>query len=332
MTIFPTQYSVLSAAALNNYLSENYGLTNTTCRLLIHNVSDTYIIENTTEKYIFKIYRDAHRSLDEIKGEIELLTILHNNGAKVSYPIPDKKGDMLQAFNAAEGIRYGVMFTWAQGKVFYDMSEAQLQTVGREMAVIHNITEAVTLNYPRKDYTIDTVIKGPISRIAPAFVGLEDEFHYLKTTAAEVAAYLEQVPETFSYGYCQFDFMPKNFHFDDEGGVTFFDFDFAGKGWLVYDITSFFVHYFIEVTIGKITADEGRAAFKTFVDSYRKVRPLSDAELQAIPYLGFAWWVFYLGFQYDNFDDWSNFFFGPKFLKERTAAIKKWMEGAHKLL
>lgn len=332
MQIFPTQYSVLSAAALNNYLGESYGLANSTCRLLIHNVSDTYVIETVTDKYIFKIYRDAHRSIDEIKGEAELLTKLHSKGAKVSYPIAGKNVDMLQAFNAAEGTRYGVMFTWAQGKVEYKMSTAQLQVVGREMAVIHNLTSAIELSYPRKDYNIASTVTDPINKVAPAFEGLEDEYNYLKTTAAEVTAYLEQIPGSFSYGYCQFDFLPKNFHFADDGDVTFFDFDFAGKGWLAYDVTSFFVHYFIEVALGKITEAEGRAAFKVFVESYREVRPLSDAELQAIPYLGFGFWVFYLGFQYDNFDDWSNFFFGPKFLKERTAAIKKWMEEAHKLL
>jgi len=35
----------------------------------------------------------------------------------------------------------------------------------------------------------------------------------------------------FSTGYCHFDFLPKNFHFDGDS-VTFFDFDFmATAGW-----------------------------------------------------------------------------------------------------
>jgi Ser/Thr protein kinase RdoA (MazF antagonist) len=114
--------------------------------------------------------------------------------------------------------------------------------------------------------------------------------------------------------------------------ITFFDFDFAGKGLLAYDITSFFIHYFMEVTYGKLTEQQGRDAFKTFIANYRKVRSLSDEEINAIPYLGFGFWVFYLGFQYENFDDWSNLFFGPKFLKDRVALIKKWMETAHVLL
>src|ERR1700749_1784803 len=100
MEIFPTQYSVLSSTALNNYISEVYDLKNITCRLLIHNVSDTYLLESAAEKYIFKIYRDAHRKLKEIKGEVDLLLMLKSRGAKVSYPLADLAGRNIQAFNA----------------------------------------------------------------------------------------------------------------------------------------------------------------------------------------------------------------------------------------
>ena len=48
--------------------------------------------------------------------------------------------------------------------------------------------------------------------------------------------------------------------------------------------------------------------------------------IAVIPYFGYAFWIFYMGFHYENFDDWSNIFFGPRFLKDRTALIKKWVE------
>ncbi|HEY0175902.1 MAG TPA: hypothetical protein VGC08_05955, partial [Pedobacter sp.] len=105
MNIFPTQYSLLSAAALKDALEGAYGFSEMSCRLLIHNVSDTYILENTSAKYIFKIYRNAHRKLEEIEGEVELLTILQQRGARVSYPVKDLKGKLIQSFNAAEGLR-----------------------------------------------------------------------------------------------------------------------------------------------------------------------------------------------------------------------------------
>jgi len=326
MNIFPAQYSTLSSAALKDSLEKSYLFKGMTCRLLIRNVSDTYILENSSSKYIFKIYRDAHRKLEEIKGEVELLNILARKGAKVSYPIKDRNGEQIQMFNAAEGIRYGVLFTYARGRVVNDMNAEQLDTLGREMAVIHNITSAIDLKYHRKGYSIDTTITQPLKTIKPAFNELEPEYAYLINTADKVIAKLGQFNLSgFSYGYCHYDFLPKNFHFSEDGDITFFDFDFAGKGYLANDITTFYIHYFLEVNFNKITQGGADNAFNVFLESYRKVRPLADDEIKAIPYLGFAFWVFYLGFQYENFDDWSNIFFGNKFLKDRVALIKKWM-------
>lgn len=325
--IFPTQYSTLSSKALNDFISERYGLVNTSCRLLIRNVSDTYIVENQNEKYIFKIYRDAHRKLDEIEGEAGLLTILADKGAKVSCPVADLSGDKIQSFNAAEGTRYGILFTYAKGKVISDPNDKQLATIGREMAAIHNITLDIELKNSRITFNIETTIIEPLKTVKPAFAELPDEYNYLNNTAKKLIAELQQFDyANFSYGYCHYDFLPKNFHFDEDDNITFFDFDFAGKGYLANDITTFYVHYFLEVTFGKITREEAERAFGIFLKSYREVRPVHDDELKAMRGLGFGFWVFYLGFQYNNFEDWSNFFFGPKFLKDRTALIKKWVD------
>ncbi|MCR8556688.1 phosphotransferase [Mucilaginibacter sp. BJC16-A38] len=326
MQIFPTRYSTLSSDALNDFISERYGLRDTSCRLLIRNVSDTYIVENQTDKYIFKIYRDAHRKLDEIEGEAELLTILNDKGASVSYPIKDLSGAIIQSFNAAEGTRYGMLFTYAKGRVVNVMNEEQLTTLGREMATVHNITSSIQLNHKRIEFHIDTTIIQPLETVKPAFVELEEEYADLIAVSKTVIAKLNEFDFTnFSYGYCHYDFLPKNFHFDEDNKLTFFDFDFAGKGYLANDITSLYIHYFMEVFMNRQTREQADTAFATFVESYRKVRPLHGDELKAIPYLGFGFWVFYLGFQYDNFEDWSNIFFGPKFLKDRVMLIKKWM-------
>src|ERR1700735_2219523 len=140
MEIFPTQYSLLSAAGLNSYLAKKYGFVNTTCRLLIHNVSDTYLVESKDDdsKYIFKVFRNAHRNTDEINGEIQLLTILKDKGAKVSIPLKDLDGNYIQLFHVAEGVKRGVMFSFAPGKVTGNLSEAQIEITGHEIAVIHN--------------------------------------------------------------------------------------------------------------------------------------------------------------------------------------------------
>ena len=167
----------------------------------------------------------------------------------------------------------------------------------------------------------------PLKKIKPAFKGLEDEYGYLERTAAQLIDKIKQFDlGSFGYGYCHYDFLPKNFHFQEDGSITFFDFDFAGKGYLVSDLASFYAYFFLQKLFNKVTQQEADRAFNVFIENYKKVRELSDQEVEAIPYFGAAWWIFYFGFHYDHFEDWSNFFFGPRFIKERVGWIKNWME------
>jgi Ser/Thr protein kinase RdoA (MazF antagonist) len=318
MNIFPTQYSTLSAAALAKYVEKQYGYNGLSGRLLLRGVSDTYLLEGPADKYILKIYRDAHRSLEEINGEVQLLNIYKKHHLPLSYPIADEEGRYIQAFAAAEGTRHGVLFTYAEGKVVADPTEAQVRTVGREMARLHNVAANLELNYKRKEYNIDTMIVQPLEKVAPLFKDMPEEYEGLKRIAAKAIEKLNSIDKSnFSYGYCQFDFMPQNFHFVDDQ-VTFFDFDFAGKGYLVNDVMSFINHYNLHGHFGKMTREAADKVIRQFLEAYRSVRPLSAEEEEAIPALNVGFWQFYLGFQYENFDDWSNTFFNERWIKERA--------------
>ena len=326
MSTFPAQYSTLSAAALKPYIGAAYNLNLLTCRYLLRGVSDTYVLEGATDKYILKIYREQHRSLEEIQGEVQLLNLLKEQGASVAYPLKDIFNGQIQKFDAAEGTRYGVLFSYAEGKPVLDLNDEQLKTVGRQMAAVHNITSIAELKYPRRAYTFETTLIQPIKVLEPAFEELPDEYAYLQDIATRVIEKLESFNlAAFSYGYCQYDFLPKNFHFSENGRLTFFDFDFAGQGYLANDLMSFFVHFFMHMFTGKLTDEEADRMYKVFIAAYGEVRPVSDEEIEAIPYLGVGFWIFYLGFQYEHFDDWSNQFFGPKFVKDRVALIKTWV-------
>lgn len=327
MSIFPTQYSVLAAKALESFLSEKYNFINAHCRFLIHNVSDTYIIETDDENYVFKIYRDAHRSKEEILAEVELLMQYKIGGASVSYPLQDSSGEYLQSFNAAEGIRYGVLYSYAKGNPVYILNDEHLELIGTEMAKLHIISETVELSYLRKEYNIETTLSGPIDIIKPAFKELEQEYEYLRETTQQVINEMSKLDTTnFSYGYCQYDFLPKNFHFEDEDKLTFFDFDFAGKGFLINDITTFYIHFFLDVYYGKMSREEADRSFNVFLKAYRKFKPVSDEEVNSIKWFGFGFWMFYFGFHHENFDDWSNIFYTPNFIKNRIDLLKKWMD------
>jgi Ser/Thr protein kinase RdoA (MazF antagonist) len=327
MSIFPTQYSTLSSAALGKYVEKQYGYNGLKCHLLLHNVSDTYLLEGPADNYILKIYRDAHRSLEQIQGEVQLLNAFKKQGASVSSPIADEEGKYVQSFTAAEGIRNGVLFTYAAGQPVMNPNEEQIRITGREMATLHNIAATVQLDYKRGEYNYETMFIQPLQTIRPAFQHLPEEYDTLTRLATMAMEKLNSFDTSqFSYGYCQYDFLPKNFHFDELNQLTFFDFDFAGKGWLANDLMVYWAHYALNTFYGRGTREGNDAAFAIFLDAYRSVRPFSEEEAAAIPYLQIGWWIFFLGFQYENFDDWSNIFFSERYLKDRTALVAKLVE------
>jgi Ser/Thr protein kinase RdoA (MazF antagonist) len=327
MTLFPTQYSMLSTEALRSFIEKVYGLPGLRCRLLVHNVSDTYLLENEGGKYIFKIYRKAHRKYEEILAELELLNVLKEHEARISYPISDLSGQQIQTFAVAEGFSNGVLFSFAAGKPTHDFYDMRLQTIGREMAVIHQITANIELKNPRREYNVNTTLSGPIAYIAPEFAELQEDYEWLKTITEKTASKIQKFDLTkFSYGYCHYDFLPHNFHFDEQDQITFFDFDFMGKGLLANDLMTFFIHFFFDVQFKKMTQEEANRKFDIFLEAYRSIRPVSEEEIAAIPYLGFAFWIFFLGFYQLHFEDWSNTFYTLRFKKERIGWIRNWVE------
>lgn len=327
MPVFPAQYSLLSPAALGTFISETYGLTGFTCKLLVHNLSDTYLLESGKTKYIFKVYRVAHRNAGEVQGEVDLLNALAAGGVSVAWAVKDLQGRQVQQFEAVEGWRSGVMFTFAPGRAKYPLSDLQLQALGREAAKMHTITQSLQLPYSRPVYDVATTLTRPLATVKEFFADLPDDYLYLQEIAAKVTDKLGKMDTgKFGYGYCHYDLIPKNYHFDDNDRITFFDFDCAGKGYLVNDLMTFYIQLAFVVNAGKMTQEKADADFRILTGAYREVRPISDAELAAIPYLGVMFWIYFLEIYVINFDDWANTFLTPAFVRERMALIRNWVD------
>ncbi|WP_295129140.1 phosphotransferase [uncultured Chitinophaga sp.] len=316
MQIFPTQYSTLSASALKHRIADSYRLKVRSCRYLVRGVSDTYVIEAEEGKFIFKVYRDMHRSLEAIQGELELMDILQQEGARIATAVKNRAGKTVESFQAAEGTRHGVLTHFAKGKSYIDLTDAQLDVLGREMAFNHNVTANLQLQHERPVYDTDTTVMRPLKNLAVAYAEYPEDYAMLRETAEEVLMALKDFnTQAFSYGYVHFDYFPKNFFFDDNNSFTLFDFDFAGQGYLVYDLVSLYTHYTFHVVNKRITLEEAKRQLDRLVAAYRTVRPLGEDEVKAMPYLSFTFLLFYLEFHYLNYDDWSNTFFGERHLK-----------------
>ena len=329
--IFPATYSTLSPLALATFITEQYGLADVGCEFLLRGVGDTYSIESSSGRYIFRVYRSSHRNQDQIRAEVDLLLTLRRSGVSVSYPIPGFSGESIQSIAAAEGTRYAVLFSYAPGRSVAQLNPAQLHSLGHEMAGFHNVSSgfqpvagADLAGGGRWHFDLETTLFRPLEKVKPYFAADPAGFAWLQQAAEQVENKLAQLDvSNFSTGYCHFDFLPKNFHFEGDS-VTFFDFDFMGYGWLVNDIMTFWQHLRLDVHFGRTTEMAADEDFAGFLKAYREYRSVSPEELEAMPYLSLGFWLFYMSFHttHDQFFP----FIQPDHLKLRLGLIQQLMK------
>jgi Ser/Thr protein kinase RdoA (MazF antagonist) len=106
---------------------------------------------------------------------------------------------------------------------------------------------------------------------------------------------------------------------------AYFSEDPVGYAWLVNDIMTFWQHLVVEATLGRMTRQAADEAFALFLAAYQSCRPVSQQELEAIPYLSLGFLLFYMNFHttHDQFYP----FIQPAHLKLRLGLIQQLMTG-----
>ena len=305
-------------------ISKRYGLVKCSCRLVLRGVGDTYLVEAASGKSILRIYRNTHRTLEHVQAEVELLLGLRQANVSVSYPLSDLNGHMVQSFEAAEGTRYAVLFSYAPGESVTKLSDHQLRSLGCEIARFHLVSSKITLRHQRWSFTLDSIFTEPLERAMPHFASIPEQLTWWLHAADKARGELINLPtHLFGTGYCHYDFLPKNFHFVGDR-ITLFDFDFFGRGWLVNDLMTFWTQLCLDEQFNRITKAEADRSFALVLDAYRSIRPISQEELRAIPSLSIGWWCYYMGFHATH--DQFMAFVEPSHLKMRTALIQQMTE------
>ncbi len=321
MTTFPVTASTLSETELGNFIQEKYDLNkNFECKLFRTGVNHTYFLSNTQTKFAVRVYCHQWRTKSEIQEELELLKLLQNYNLSISFPIPDKAGNYIQDINAPEGLRYAVVFTFAEGEKMRFMANETCFAIGSLMAKIHNIT--ATKKIDRIIYNSDVLLNKSYDYLKNYFSEDLDEMKYLKEIGSKIFRNFEESNLSDSQkGIVHLDIWYDNLSVNSEKEITIFDFDNCGNGFLILDIGYFCKQLFFIESDKKIYESK----VESFLNGYRKERDLSQNELKLIPDAGAAIFVFYLGVQAQRFD-WSNIFFTENYLKMFVGRIKNWID------
>ena len=318
MNTFPVTRSILNAKELGEFIISQYDLDNSTvCSLFRTGMNHTYMLTGKSDKHVLRLYCHKWRTKQEIEEEISLLLSLKEKVLNISYPIPDANGNYIQEINTPEGIRYAVVFSFAEGGKVRFIDEDTCFYIGTIMGKFHQATKSKT--YKRINYNTEILTELPYQYANTYFHDDLPDMQYLKALSNNIKQLFEQIP--LEQGVVHLDMWYDNMAITNENEVTVFDFDFFGNGPLILDVAYFCKHLFII----EPNKDVYNKKVQAFINGYQSINTLSQQELDIIPHAAAAVFIFYLGVQSQRFD-WSNIFLSENYLKMYVGRIQSWME------
>jgi Ser/Thr protein kinase RdoA (MazF antagonist) len=106
---------------------------------------------------------------------------------------------------------------------------------------------------------------------------------------------------------------------------AFFDFDDGGPGPLAYDL-GVYLWNILQRLGAKPFEDQHRGVWTAFLDGYRRMRPISQADLDAIPAHVQARELWFLGEYAAHAPQWGSESFAVPWVRARLAALKAWSQ------
>jgi Ser/Thr protein kinase RdoA (MazF antagonist) len=317
---FPVTESTLSTVHLGHFLQKKYNLSLATeCKLFRTGINHLYIITDGQNKFVFRIYTLGWRSKLEIAEEVRLLNHLKDNQIPISFPIADQGENFIQEFEAPEGNRFGVMFSFAEGEKRSRLTTENSYQVGLAMGRMHKVTAGFELQ--RVTYTPEVLLVKSLDSAKQFYKPDSEEMNFVsRTTDSLLVKYKSIDLGELRTGAIHLDIWFDNLHFNGDE-VTIFDFDFCGNGWLCYDIAYFMVQLYNTNPV----ETEYQEKLSRFLEGYESIVKISGEERRIIPFLAVSIWFFYMGVQCEKFDTWSNLFLNEDHLKRFIAIIKKWI-------
>lgn len=327
MAHFPVTNSNLSPYHLGLFIQEHYFPSQkVSCEILKTGISDTYLAVTEDCKYIFRVYSLGWRTESEIAEELRLLFHLRDHHIHVSFPIADQNERLIHSFQAPEGSRFGVLFSYAEGEKLLNYAPETHYRIGTMLAEMHLAAQNFTLN--RVTYTEKELLIDPLEKLKRFLSDETDEMQYLKSVQQYLLEELGNADQSqLRKGAVHLDLWFDNLNITNEGKITFFDFDFCGNGWLCLDMA----YYILQIHGTERDPEECQLKVDRFLEGYESVVSISAEEKRLIPMLGVTLYIFYLGIQSERYDNWSNVFLNQVYLKRFINLLLKKYFDHHKL-
>ncbi len=250
-----TQRSLSEPADLAALVAGRYGLDVTGCVLLRSLVNDVYRVDTADGPRVLKVYRAGLHAAADVAWELDLAAAL---GPLVASGIGEAG-----VLEAAEGLRPYALWAWAPGeRPRPPFDDALFSRFGAAAARFHAAADESGAG--ARTFSVEAALGRPYSELLPRLTP-DDRTAVVRLIDAAVA-HLDGLD--LPRGVCHGDLSLDNLHLDGDR-VIFYDLDRAGWGRRAADLT------------GPASTEHWPA----FLAGYRSVRPLSDAEVGALPWL-----------------------------------------------
>lgn len=242
----------------------------------------SYVVITKAEKYIFRVYRADRRNRSDIGFELDLLNHLHEHGISLSVPIAKKDGTFINEFFVAEGVKHGVMFSFAEGneKPIHAAEDSYL--FGKSVAQLHKAADSFKSEHARGELNLEHLIEKPLSILQSHLEHRKKDYNFIHNLVLKLIDRLEKhIEKGLDWGVCHGDLHGNtNAAFADDGKITHYDFDICGYGWRAYDIAEFRLAREIRSGHDK---NEVERLWEAFLKGYGKARSLGENDLEAVP-------------------------------------------------
>jgi Ser/Thr protein kinase RdoA (MazF antagonist) len=310
-------YSVLAPEPAKKLVATSYDLGNRLrCRLLAVGITHGYEVTSAGKRHALRIYCRGWRTRSQIAYELAALEHVAARGASVSRPMARRDGGHISDIDAPEGRRPAVLFTWCDG-LERVADEAAARSYGEGMALLHNASDDFARRAPSRDLDIDCLVRRPLAIVLPELAHRPADSKRLKRVAAAITREIRRRRSTLSWGFCHGDPCAANAKISN-GVTTLFDFDFCGAGWRSYDLANFLWG----LSIRKDPAWKGK--WRAYLEGYRSRRPLSRADLAAVPLFVAARELWLLGLQLGNTQRWGRAWVGDGYFDFHLKLLWEW--------
>jgi Ser/Thr protein kinase RdoA (MazF antagonist) len=256
-----------------------FGIRQEDIQLLDGFESFIYQFQQGQEQRILRISHSLHRDAAAIRGEVDWLSYLAENGVSVAYAIPALSGELVEVLG--EGAEYfsATAYIHAPGQPPHreDWENGLMSKLGRMLGRMNALSKQYHPRDPRavRPHLLQDIqgferfLPAGEEAVAEKFSSLVQSLHQLPVSAD-------------SYGLVHQDAHGGNF-FVKDGQITLFDFDDALYAWYAYDVAMAIFYILPHHCQGPENVAFAQRAFQEFMDGYTRENTLDQRWLDEIP-------------------------------------------------